>query len=216
MRWVNVDWVDIAIDEFGELNYWNSIFQVNVPLRIVNKCCIRDVDEFGHGSMDYISTLWIAILNSRIFINRQVATTSDCKDRTNGPSTVLQEWLAHIHLGTVIQIEEASVDIVLSRIQECFIQVIYAHIIESRIWTNQCDSMIDFQSNIINKSGITNLNIWVENIHQISRRLVVNKPRISDILNLVNIVLCIDSGSVICPVLLECAIIANHRRIWLK
>ena len=99
--------------------------------------------------MDHISTLGVAVLNCRVFIYSQITTTSDSKDWADGAATVLQEWVAHIHFGTVIQVEEPCVHIVLSWIQECFVLVIYADVIESRIWAYQCDAMVDFKSDII-------------------------------------------------------------------
>ena len=75
--------------------------------------------------------------------------------------------------------------------------------------------MINLQSYVIYKLAVCNLDVRIQNVHQIRRRCVVNEPRIVKYGVFLNIVLCINRRSIVTPIILEGTIMALNKGIAL-
>lgn len=75
--------------------------------------------------------------------------------------------------------------------------------------------MIDLQSYIVKECGILDFNVGILNVHHVRSSSVIDEEGVINLLQSVSIVLNVHCRPVICPILLECAILASEIGITL-
>ena len=182
-------------------NVGRGLLQLYVCLAITHESGLVNYQLQGQCCHYCIPSFRVWIFDQCVVSNSSLAWSSEIQYWSHCTSTVLNSWVANVHAGLIIQVEESCIHCVTIVPEEVLICVCYANFRELSLWVDESDSMIDRVCNVVREARVCEIGIRVKQVDQVGPWRVVHKPGVHEAYHCVWVVLGKQGWRVLRPVL---------------